>query len=200
MVGGCFLYYTENECPCQQQKNAKNQPHCSYKYTNLVRQELLEDFEFPYQEEEQLRKLKAAFELQNVIGVHIRRGDFLNSKYSREFGTFSTNEYYLQAISYMKEKFPDALFCFFSNDIQWVKENIKTDKAIYIEKNMFANYQNWYDMFLMSECKHNIIPNSTFGWWGAWLNRNSEKIVIAPKKWRTRWEATDWCPPEWILL
>ena len=111
-----------------------------------------------------------------------------------------TKEYYLNAIDYMRQKKPNAVFCFFSDDIEWVKHNIKEDYALYIEKNMFIQYYDWYDMYLMSICKHNIIPNSTFGWWGAWLNQNPEKIVIAPSKWRKRWEAIDWCPLDWFLM
>lgn len=100
----------------------------------------------------------------------------------------------------MKKKRPDAAFCFFSNDMDWVKNNIQEKDALYIEKEMFTTYHDWYDMYLMSICKHNIIPNSTFGWWGAWLNQNPDKIVIGPKQWRNRWEAKDWCPPEWIAI
>ncbi len=173
--------------------------HCSYKYSELIRAELLHDFEFPYQNSDKLCDLKTIFEKRNIVGVHIRRGDFLNPKYQREMGICSI-EYYLKAIDYIKQKESDIIFCFFSNDIGWVKNNIKEKNALYLDRNMFTEYYDWYDMYLMSICKHNIIPNSTFGWWGAWLNRNPNKIVIAPRQWRKRWKATDWCPPEWILL
>jgi hypothetical protein len=174
--------------------------HCSYKYPNQIRQELLEDFVFPYRNDNALCNLKRELEQKEAVSVHIRRGDFLNSKYRREIGNICTDEYYKRAIDYIKSKCRNAVFCFFSNDIEWVKTNMKQEAAIYIEKNMFTQYCDWYDMYLMSMCKHNIIPNSTFGWWGAWLNQNPDKIVVAPKKWRNRWEANDWCPPEWILI
>ena len=174
--------------------------HCSYRYPEMIRQELLEDFTFPYQKNERLCELKELLEQRETVGVHIRRGDFLNPKYRREIGSICTDEYYAQAIAYIKKACPNTVFCFFSNDMEWVKSNMKEENAIYIEKDMFTEYGDWYDMFLMSKCKHNIIPNSTFGWWGAWLNRNPDKIVIAPKRWRNRWEAVDWCPPEWVLF
>lgn len=174
--------------------------HCSYKYPALIRKELLEDFHFPHQRDNKLLELENIFRRKVVVGVHVRRGDFLNSKYNREMGNICTKEYYLKAIECIKKKYSNLTFCFFSNDMPWVKKNIREENALYIDNNMFAEYYDWYDMYLMSICSHNIIPNSTFGWWGAWLNQNPDKIVIAPKKWRNRWEATDWCPPEWLLI
>lgn len=174
--------------------------HCSYKYAELIRQELLEDFMFSYQNNSELCKLKSLLEEKETVAVHVRRGDFMAAKCQRELGGICTKEYYLKAIEYIKKKYSDALFCFFSNDMNWLKQNIKEENALYIEKSMFASYHDWYDMYLMSACKHNIIPNSTFGWWGAWLNQHLEKTVIGPKKWRNRWEARDWCPPEWISI
>ncbi|MCI9489919.1 MAG: hypothetical protein HFG97_07900 [Dorea sp.] len=173
--------------------------HCSYKYPALIRKELLEDFSFSEKSDDKLCEIKQILRDRETVGVHVRRGDFLDTKYLREMGT-CTKEYYLNAIDYMRQKKPNAVFCFFSDDIEWVKHNIKEDYALYIEKNMFIQYYDWYDMYLMSICKHNIIPNSTFGWWGAWLNQNPEKIVIAPSKWRKRWEAIDWCPLDWFLM
>ena len=71
----------------------------------------------------------------------------------------------------------------FSDDIVWCKENLNIlSNAHYIDWN--NNDESWIDMYLMSQCKHNIIANSTFSWWGAWLNNNIEKVVIAPKMWR----------------
>ncbi len=174
--------------------------HCSYRYPEMIRQELLKDFRFPCQNSMKLCELKDILEQRETVGVHVRRGDFLNAKYRREIGSICSDVYYTQAIAYIKKKCPNAVFCFFSDDIEWVKSNMKEGNAIYIDKSMFTEYADWYDMFLMSVCKHNIIPNSTFGWWGAWLNRNPDKIVIAPKRWRNRWEAVDWCPPEWVLF
>ena len=174
--------------------------HCSYKYPELVRKELLEDFSFTIKNDSKLNELKVQFEKKEIVGVHVRRGDFLSSKYNREAGRICTKEYYLKAIEYIKTKVSNPFFCFFSNVIKWVKDNLIEKNTLYIDNDMFEKYYDWYDMYLMSICKHNIIPNSTFGWWGAWLNQNPEKIVIAPQKWRTRWEANDWCPPEWILI
>lgn len=172
--------------------------HCSFQYPEMVRQELWEDFKFPYLQDQELCEWKKRLEEEETVAVHIRRGDFLDPKYCREIGNICTDEYYKKAIDYVRDCRPNARFCFFSNDVDWVKHNIKVDDAVYLERDMFTKYSDWYDMFLMSVCKHNIIPNSTFGWWSAWLNRNPDKIVVAPKRWRNRWEAQDWCPVEWV--
>ncbi|RYX87468.1 alpha-1,2-fucosyltransferase [bacterium] len=85
-------------------------------------------------------------------------------------------------MAYIKQKFPDAVFFFFSDDLDWVKNNIQTDApAYYVDGN--ADY---IDLDLMKSCNHNIIANSTFSWWGAFLNRNPNKIIIAPNHWSPR--------------
>ncbi len=172
--------------------------HCSFRYPEMIRQELWEDFKFPYLQDRELCEWKKRLEEEETVAVHIRRGDIHAPKYSREIFNICTEEYKNKAIDYVRDCRPNARFCFFSNDVDWVKHNIKVEDAVYFERNMFAKYSDWYDMFLMSVCRHNIIPNSTFGWWSAWLNRNPDKIVVAPKRWRNRWEAQDWCPEEWV--
>ena len=71
---------------------------------------------------------------------------------------------------------------------------------MYIESQMFDDYQDWYDMYLTSECKHNIIANSSFSWWGAWLNQNKNKIVIAPKRWVNADSMEDIYLEEWMRI
>lgn len=113
------------------------------------------------------------------VSIHIRRGDYigLNSIY----GDICTIQYYKDSIEMIKQKVENPIFIFFSDDMAWVKENFNIPDAEYIDWNTKENA--YIDMFLMSNCKHNIIANSTFSWWGAYLNRNSDKIVIAPSKW-----------------
>ena len=115
------------------------------------------------------------------ISVHIRRGDYLNEKYKDIYGNICTLEYYQKAIETIKEKIKDPHFYIFSNDIEWVKLNLDINAPVtYINFNQKED--SWQDLFLMSNCKHNIIANSTFSWWGAWLNKNEKKIVISPSK------------------
>lgn len=133
----------------------------------------------------------------NYYSIHIRRGDYLNNK---SFEGICTEEYYKKAIDYIYSKNGKAQFIFFSDDIKWIKHNFQLSGAIYCEDSLFEHYQDWYDMYLMSKCCGNIIANSSFSWWGAWLNENPNKIVIAPKRWHNAYDAPDICPEEWVRI
>ena len=115
----------------------------------------------------------------NSISVHIRRGDYMNN--ISIYGNICTKDYYERAIEYFKNKYENNLFVFFSDDIEWVKANFELKNAIYVDNN--KEKRSYIDMYLMSKCNHNIIANSTFSWWGAYLNRNKNKTVIMPSKW-----------------
>lgn len=174
--------------------------YTSYKYAERIKKKLMEDFSFNILSGSELEKITNYAINNNTVGVQVRRGDFLNSKYYREIGCHCDKDYYQKAIEYMRQLNPDAKYIYVSNDIEWVKNNLGRENDLYIEKSMFDSYEDWYDMCIMTHCKHNIIPNSTFGWWGAWLNNNPNKIVIAPRQWRTNWNGIDWCPPDWMRV
>lgn len=124
--------------------------------------------------------------------VHIRRGDYLKIE---RFGVLSV-DYYNNAINIIKTKCgSDVVFCVFSDDLCWCKEHLKID-AIFVDWNTGAD--SWQDMYLMSLCHHNIIANSTFSWWGAWLNKNRDKLVIAPKQWFVYSPNYDIFPSGWL--
>ena len=113
------------------------------------------------------------------VSVHFRLGDY----FKHAPNDLLSNHYYLTAMQAIKSKFPDAHFYIFSNDTNFVKENIKIPfEHTFVEHNNTKETSFW-DMYLMSLCKHNIIANSTFSWWGAWLNQNPDKIVITPSVW-----------------
>lgn len=131
------------------------------------------------------------------ISVHIRRGDYL--KFADIYGEICSLEYYNDAIAFFNENYKDNLFVFFSDDMNWVKENFKSLNAIYIENN--NNDKSYLDMYLMSNCKHNIIANSTFSWWAAYLNKNIDKKVIMPSKWyNTEINTFNLYPSNWLKL
>ncbi|MPN39089.1 O-antigen biosynthesis glycosyltransferase WbnK [bioreactor metagenome] len=109
--------------------------------------------------------------------MHIRRGDYVNT-YSNYYHILD-DTYYLNAIAYIRDKCTNTKLFVFSDDIEWAQNNYKDiENIIFVAQN-----KSYEDMYLMSLCKHNIIANSSFSWWGAWLNENDNKIVIAPKKW-----------------
>ncbi len=131
----------------------------------------------------------------NSVSVHIRRGDYL--QHADVFG-LCTSEYYKKAITFIKERIDSPTFVFFSDDIEWVRQNVNCKNAIYVSWN--HGNDSWQDMYLMSLCKHNIIANSSFSWWGAWLNPNIEKMVVAPKQWFLYSNNYDILPDKWIKL
>lgn len=133
----------------------------------------------------------------NSVFVHIRRGDYLLP--GNEIYNVCNLSYYEQAIVEISKFIDNPKFFIFSDDIAWVKDNLKIKDASYIDNNKGIN--SFIDMYLMSCCKGAIIANSSFSYWGA-VNGNSEKIVIYPKKWKLK--STNKLPnifkDEWIGL
>ena len=157
------------------------------KYFKEIREHILYSFQFTITDKK-LKKLGEKLR-QNYYGVHIRRKDYLGIDVYDVCGI----EYYINAMSYIRTVAPGAKFIFFSDDVKWVRENFHLENMMICTESMFTEYQDWYDMYLMTQCAGNIISNSTFGWWGAWLNQN-KGVVIAPKEWLKGMETPDiWC-------
>ncbi len=116
-------------------------------------------------------KIKYFKQDKNLVSVHIRRTDYVNLQ---NFHPLCSLEYYKNAMDFFK----NSLFLIFSDDIDWCKKNIAYDNNVFIE-----NQNPGEDLCLMSLCDHNIIANSSFSWWAAWLNNNKNKQIIAPKIW-----------------
>ena len=98
----------------------------------------------------------------------------------------------------MNKRISQPSYYVFSDDIAWVKENLPLPKAFFIDWN--KGTESWQDMMLMSRCRHHIICNSTFSWWGAWLNPRENKTVIMPERWFRHCETPDICPDKWIKV
>lgn len=152
------------------------------RYFKLIRDELLVDFIIKDSLSSYTHELKNLIEnSKNSVSLHIRRGDYIsNNQTNSTHGTCSL-EYYDKAIGYIKNQIGDLKIFVFSDDVEWSKENLKYDNIYFVEAD--KNKIPHEDIYLMSLCNHNIIANSSFSWWGAWLNNNNEKIVIAPKRW-----------------
>lgn len=144
-------------------------------YREIVEKEIRDAFTFPPFTDDENINTQKEIQASNAVSIHIRRGDYLKFKYP-----IMPIEYYKEAVSIIKEQVKNPKFFVFTDDIKYVKENFSFlgDYKL-IDYN--RNKNSYCDMQLMSICKHNIIANSSFSFWGAWLNPNKEKIVIAPR-------------------
>lgn len=138
-----------------------------------------------------------------AVSLHIRRGNFVAvEEFNKVIGTCSM-DYYDRAIGYIKQRVSDPVFFVFSDDIPWAKANLNgPEKYLFIDINDAQH--DYEDLRLMQHCKHHIMANSTFSWWGAWLNPSKDKIVIAPDRWfadeMKNQTAVNIIPENWIKL
>lgn len=144
----------------------------SEKYFAPIADMIRKDFTFS---EPSFRNKELAKEMAShtSVSIHVRRGDYQ--------GLFPllTEDYYNPAMDYFNGHYDDVHFYVFSNDLAWCREHLKAEQITFVDWN--TGHDSPFDMWLMTQCKHNIIANSTFSWWGAWLNSHAGKRVIAPK-------------------
>lgn len=137
----------------------------------------------------------------NAVSLHIRRGDYVTNVSANKMHGVCPLEYYQQAVDEILNRVRNPFFYIFSNDPTWVKKNLRLGaEHTCIDHN--HGEESYNDMRLMSICKHHIIANSSFSWWGAWLNVNPEKIVIAPRQWfaTDQFETIDLLPTDWVRV
>lgn len=167
------------------------------KYDDILRK----DFTFKTNKNDIIRPLVEDISESNAVSLHIRRGDYVNN-----IKTFATHgicpmEYYSEAIAFLQKQVPNMRLFVFSDDAEWVKENLMVNYPSMVLINGNYGENSYIDMQLMSLCTHNIIANSSFSWWGAWLNPNPNKIVIAPKKWFANGKNSEnLFPSSWMQL
>ena len=140
------------------------------------------DFVFKDELTGQNKEFAEMIQNSNSISLHVRRGDYVKKKrYQNMFATCSLG-YYKRAVEIITKGQSDFKLFIFSDDKEWVKENLNLPyETHFVDFN--SGKDSYKDMQLMSLCKHNVIANSSFSWWGAYLNNNPEKIVVAPQKW-----------------
>jgi len=136
----------------------------------------------------------------NAVSVHLRRGDFAADATVKAKHGLCPPDYYHAASRYVAERVAQPHFFVFSDDIDWAKDNFQLEfPCSFIDHNRGADSSN--DMRLMSACRHHICANSSFSWWGAWLNPKPDKIVIAPRRWFAgEIDASDLIPGGWVTL
>jgi len=145
-------------------------------YVEEVSETLIQDFSLTVPMSEQGQTISKKITDSESISIHIRRGD-----YTRNDNTLPM-EYYKRAVERIDSCLDNHKYFIFSDDIEWTRNNLTiTADCVYVDHN--GTETAYEDLMLMSSCDHNIIANSTFSWWGAWLNQNSDKTVIAPGVW-----------------
>lgn len=128
---------------------------------------------------EQVLASKILIESTQSVGVHIRRGDYVSNPASAAFHGVLEWTYYEKALVLLKERYGDFICFVFSDDHVYAKRMFET----YPNTHFLNGFNDEEELILLSRCKHQIIANSTFSWWAAWLNPNPDKVVIAPRLW-----------------
>ena len=192
----------------------------SQKYFKVIEDEIRRNFIFP---DKEIKKNSALNDLEtnikhniNSISLHVRRGDYLDKEIvgiksvlrrillgrsqSPKLGEVCNSGYYTKAIEYVESKITKPFYYVFSDDIDWCKSNLCLPKGRHSFVDINKNENSYLDMYLMSQCNHNIIANSSFSWWGAWLNSNDDKIVIAPDRWFQDGYSGDIVPDNWVKV
>lgn len=161
----------------------------SFRYFERVEEQLRKDFAFTWTLlSSKAQAYREQIESTCSVSVHIRRGDYLHENFAAIYGGICTEAYYQGAMDYFRAYYPDCHFFLFTDDAAWgrlyAKENITLVDC-------GGSDGAYVDMALMSLCRHNIIANSSFSWWGAWLNGNPQKKVAAPAQWLNTSEGED---------
>ena len=171
----------------------------SERYFISFADKIREDFTFKQPLSNQNADIADKISRVNAVSLHVRRGDYISDKRNAFIGV-CTLDYYKTAIEIIKTQVDNPMFFVYSDDINWVKNNLVLDKtAVFVNHNL--GHESYNDMRLMSLCQHHIIANSSFSWWGAWLNNSPNKIVIAPKQWFANMQDTsDLMPENWLKM
>ena len=149
---------------------------------------LHEEFGFGVPLRETNRPVLEAIETANSVSLHVRRGDYVSNKAVLALNGVCSTEYYQEAIRTIAARVRNPHFFIFSDDPEWVRTHLPIEYPFSIVEGNTGEY-SYEDLHLMSRCKHQIIANSTFSWWGAWLNPSPDKLVIAPGRWYADAEA-----------
>jgi hypothetical protein len=184
--------------------NAKDDMHFegfwqSEKYFKAIENQIRQEYSLKGPHSQAFNEMTDRINGSNSVSIHVRRGDYLLAKHQNIYNACSI-DYYKEAIGVIKEKIGQIEIFVFSDDPEWVKNNFTPIFPFTLVSN--GSFSIPEELALMSLCKYNIIANSTFSWWAAWLNSNNDKIVISPKKWFVdpNNNERDLIPTTWIKI
>ena len=168
------------------------------KYFHSIEKDLREDFSFNVPLAGENEELAHEIESCNSVSIHVRMGDYTSTSVGDNYPGYGRG-YYERAMKLVEAKIDGPRYYIFSDNPEWVRSRLSLlDNCTIVSHN--AIEKGYEDLRLMSLCKHNIITNSTFSWWGAWLNKNSAKIVVTPRKWFSGLDNSDLLLDGWCVL
>jgi hypothetical protein len=173
----------------------------SEKYFADITDILRREFVVKYRQDPQSRKFADLIQNTESISLHVRRTDYVQNTLTNQIHGTCDKDYYDRSVRYIGDRISNPHFFIFSDEPQWAKDNLQFDFPMTVVDCNNAS-RNYEDLRLMSMCRHNIIANSSFSWWGAWLNDHPNKIVTAPRKWfnnKSR-DTKDLIPSTWVEL
>lgn len=173
----------------------------SEQYFKDFEEEIRKRFTFKTQPAGENLTLLKKIETVNAVSIHVRRGDYISNPETQKIHGVCDLDYYRRAIELIGDKVESPYFFLFSDEPEWVQQNLVLKHPFEVI-NHNSGENSFEDMRLMSTCKHHIIANSSFSWWGAWLNSNKSKVVIAPKEWFAdkQHDTSDIIPENWLKV
>jgi hypothetical protein len=173
----------------------------SERYFRDVQDVIKSEFTIQHELSSESRKMAALITNTDSVSIHVRRADYVLDPATHQTHGVCELEYYQMCVDLIKARIAHPYFFVFSDDVSWCKENLRFDYPIAFVAHRSARGDH-EDLKLMSLCKHNIIANSSFSWWGAWLNANKNKSILAPRRWLKdlRYDTRDLIPEDWIQV
>jgi hypothetical protein len=166
-------------------------------YFKDIKSEISKEFTLKQQISNEAKEYLSDIQKSQSISLHVRRGDYVQNIHTNRIHGTCDLEYYNKSIEHINNKINSPIFFIFSDDMSWCQENFNfLDNKVFVDDTQTA----FDDLELMQNCKHNIIANSTFSWWGAWLNKNENKIVVSPKFWASSNLNITLSCKEWIKI
>lgn len=173
----------------------------SEKYFRSIVDVIKREFTLRHELEAENQVIADMIGICDAVSIHVRRGDLMSDPVAKARGGLCSLEYYARAVEWITQRVKQPHFFVFSDDPEWCVLNLPiSHPANYVHHN--GPESGPEDLRLMSLCKHHIIANSTFSWWGAWLGHNPAKIIVAPEQWFSTacYDTRDLLPPDWVRL